>query len=402
MITYHYRAMTADGAKTRGVVQAVDEYAAVEKIKQTCPIVLQIKPVEEKKGLLTMEIGSKKIDTKALSVMCSQFAIILKSGVSITTCMEMIADQTQDKKLKKMLEKAAADVQQGSGIASSFQRNCKELPVTFVETIRAGEESGTIDQSFASLEKYYEKAYKTRQKVKQAMSYPIFVLCVAAVVLMVVMVKVVPTLAGTFADLGGEMPGITKGLIATSNFLSKNIILIIIAVLALIMGFRFWVHTEKGREKWSSFMLRIPVLGRINKLNGSGQFANTMATLIRSGLTVGHALEITSQVMDNYTLGLETSRMTGSIEEGKRLGDCMRECKYFPKTLVEMCALGEETGELEMTLETTGTYFDNEAQHATTKALSKLEPTMLLFLTAIAGFIVIAIYLPMFTVYNLI
>ena len=149
-------------------------------------------------------------------------------------------------------------------------------------------------------------------------------------------------------------------------------------------------------------MLRIPVLGRINKLNGSGQFANNMATLIRSGMTVGHALEITSQVMDNYTLGLETSRMTGSIEEGKRLGDCMRECKYFPKTLVEMCALGEETGELEMTLETTGTYFDNEAQHATTKALSKLEPTMLLFLTGIAGFIVIAIYLPMFTVYNLI
>ena len=98
------------------------------------------------------------------------------------------------------------------------------------------------------------------------------------------------------------MPGITKGLIATSNFLSKNIILIIIAVLALIMGFRFWVHTEKGRERWSSFMLRIPVLGRINKLNGSGQFANTMATLIRSGLTGGHALEITSQVMDNYTL----------------------------------------------------------------------------------------------------
>lgn len=402
MITYHYRAMTADGAKTRGVVQAVDEYAAVEKIKQTCPIVLQIKPVEEKKGLLTMEIGSKKIDTKALSVMCSQFAIILKSGVSITTCMEMIADQTQDKKLKKMLEKAAADVQQGSGIASSFQRNCKELPVTFVETIRAGEESGTIDESFAALEKYYEKAYKTRQKVKQAMSYPIFVLCVAAVVLMIVMIKVVPTLAGTFSDLGGEMPAITRGLIATSNFLSKNIILIIIAVLALIMGFRFWVHTEKGREKWSSFMLRIPVLGRINKLNGSGQFANTMATLIRSGLTVGHALEITSQVMDNYTLGLETSRMTGSIEEGKRLGDCMRECKYFPKTLVEMCALGEETGELEMTLETTGTYFDNEAQHATAKALSKLEPTMLLFLTGIAGFIVIAIYLPMFTVYNLI
>lgn len=402
MITYHYRAMTADGAKTRGVVQAVDEYAAVEKIRQTCPIVLQIKPVGEKKGLLTMEIGRKNISTKALSIMCSQFAIILKSGVPITTCMEMITDQTQDKKLKRMLENAAADVQQGSGIASSFQRNCKGLPVTFIETIRAGEESGTIEESFAALEKYYEKSYKTRQKVKQAMSYPIFVLCVAAAVLMIVMVKVVPTLAETFADLGGDMPGITKGMIATSNFLSQNIILIIIAVIAIFMGFKYWVHTEKGREKWSTFMLRIPVLGRINKLNGSGQFAGTMATLIKSGLTVGHALEITSQVMDNYALGLETSRMTGGIEEGRRLGDCMRECKYFPKTLVEMCALGEETGELEMTLETTGDYFDNEAQHATAEALSKLEPAILLFLTGIAGFIVIAIYLPMFTVYTLI
>lgn len=401
MITYRYKGMSADGAKVKGIVEATDEYSAVAKIKNTCPIVLSVDPVQEKTGLLTMEIGGNKIDQKALSVMCSQFSIILKSGVPVSRCMELIADQTQDKKLKKMLAKSAEDVAEGNSVASSFEKNCKGLPMTFTETIRAGEQSGTLERSFQTLEKYYSKSYKTAQKVKQALSYPIFVVFVAIVVIIIVMVKVVPTLTSTFSELGGELPVITMLLISISDFFRNNILWIIAVLLFLIIAFKLVTRTEQGRIKWNQIKLKLPVLGNVGRLSAAGQFANTMSALMQAGLSVAQSLDVTAKTIDNYAVGLDTSQMVGSIEEGKRLGDCMKKCKYYPKTLVEMTAIGEETGEIENTLETIGEYYDNETDVATAKAISKLEPTIMIVMALFAGFIVIAIYLPMFTMYDL-
>lgn len=393
--------MSANGAKVNGVVEAIDEYAAVAQIKTTCSIVLDIKPVKERKGILSMEIGKPKVDYKALSVMCSQFSIILKSGVSIDTCMSLISKQVNNKLLKKVLEKSAEDVSKGHSIASSFEKNCAYLPATFIETVRAGEESGTLEHSFETLYKYYDKSFKTKQKIKQAMSYPIFVLIVAIIVLAVVMVQVIPTIASTFVELDGEMPAMTKVLINLSEFTRKNIWWIALVILFIVISLKLYFNTEKGRILWNKIKLKAPVIGNIALLSGAGQFANTMTTLLAAGLSVSRSLEVTGKVMENYLMQQEISRMTGSIEEGKRLGDCMKKSEYFPDALTEMCAIGEETGELELTLETIGTYYDNEAQYATTKAIQKLEPTILILMALFAGFIVIAIYLPMFTMYDL-
>lgn len=401
MSRYQYKALSANGDTVQGVLEAMDEYAAMAQIKETCPIVLSLEPVKEKTGILSKEIGTPKLDYKALAVMCSQFAIILRSGVPIDTCISLISKQVKEKHLKKMLEKSEKDVARGNGIANSFEKNCPYLPATFIETIRAGEESGTIEQSFETLYKYYDKSFKTKQKVKQAMSYPIFVMIVALVVLAVVMVKVIPTIADTFVDLGGEIPAVTRGMIALSDFFRENIVWMSMAILVFIIVGKLSYNTEEGKAWWNKMKLKIPVLGNIAVLSGAAQFANTMAALLAAGLNVDRSLQITGKVLDNYVMGQEVSQMTARIEEGKRLGDCMRESKYFPDTLVEMCAIGEETGELESTLETIGTYYDNEAQHATTKAIQKLEPTILIVLALFAGFIVIAIYLPMFTMYDL-
>lgn len=402
MITYQYQAITKDGKRTKGIVQAADEFAAVTKIKAACPIVTSIRPVREKGGpaFLRMEIGSK-VNTKALAVMCSQFSIILKSGVPISKCMEMIADQTEDKKLKKMLLSAAEDVAEGLGIARSFEKNCKGLPITFVETVRAGEESGTLEDSFEALQKYYEKTYKTGQKIRRALSYPVFVICVAIAVLIIVMVKVVPALMTSFVDLGGDLPGITKALIATSEFFGKYWWLLIAIVALIVAAIKLVGRNEDGKMALHRFRLKMPVLGNISLLNDSSKFANTMSTLLTAGISVHKALEITAKVLDNYILSRETSMMSGRIEEGKSFGECMRATKTFPTTLVEMSAIGEETGELEQTLATVGDYFDNEAEHVTEKAIARLEPTILIFMAFFAGFIVISIYLPMFTMYNL-
>ena len=401
-MSFQYQAISADGEKINGTLDAVDEYAAVAQLRAMYTIVLNVKPQKEKGGILSKEIGTRKIDQKALSVMCSQFSIILQSGVPIDTCMSLVSKQVKDKGLRIMLEKSAEDVSKGNSIATSFKKNCPHLPPTFIETIKAGEESGTIENSFATLQRYYDKSFKTKQKIKQALAYPSFVLSVAVVVLIIVMTTVVPSIATTFLDLGGDMPLITKLLIKMSDFFRENILWICVVLIASVMLFRIYIKTEVGKRSWSTFYLKLPIIGNIGILNTCSQIANTMAALLNAGLSVSRALEITGRVLDNYMIGKEISQMTERIEQGKRLGECMRACKFLPDALVEMCTIGEETGELERTLDTIGSYYDNEAQHATEKAIQKLEPATLMLMAGFAGFIVCAIYLPMFYMYELI
>ncbi len=402
MATYKYTALSADGAKVNGVVDAIDEYAAVARIKAQYPVVIKVDAVVKNDALafLSKDIN-KKVDPKALSVMCSQFAIMLQSGMNIAVCMEMIANQTEDKKLKAMLHASAQDVSQGASVANSFEKNCEGLPVTFIETVRAGEYSGTLEHSFKTLEDYYSKSYQLAQKVRSAMSYPLFVIVVAIVVLFVVMIKVMPTLTAVFGDLGGEVPTITKVMIAMSDFFAAWWWLMAAVLVAFVVGTLLYGRTEKGRISQAKTLLKIPVLGNINTLNGAAQFANTMAALLEAGLPVGNALSVTSKVMDNYQLSLEVKRMVDQVEAGYRLGDCIRQSEYFPSILQEMTAIGEETGELEKTLQVIGAYYTNESDYAVQKAISKLEPTIMVFLAAFAGFIVLGIYLPMFTMYDL-
>lgn len=405
MATFKYKALSPDGTEMKGVMQAPDEYSAVQRIRQKCPVIQEITQVRESnesKSVLNLEIGSKKIDEKALSVMCSQFAIMLRSGQMIGRVMQMVADQTENKQLKKLLEDCAEDVEQGSTVASALERHGgKVLPMTFIETVRAGEMAGTLETSFTKLESYYEKSYKNKQKIKSVMSYPIFVMVVAVVVVIVIMAKVVPALSATFSDLGGELPMITKVLIAISSFFQRWYILMIIVIIALVVGLKLYFGTEKGRLVKGKLLLTMPVIGKINIFSSAAQFADTMSTMLSSGLTVNHAVEVTGKVLDNALLSEEVGAMIPRIEEGRGLGECMKNSQYFPDNLKEMVSVGEESGSLDETLMTIADYYYNEQDHATQQAVSKLEPTIMVFLAGFAGFIVLAIYLPMFTMYNL-
>ncbi len=408
MATFKYKAVSPEGVETKGVIQAPDEYTAVQRIRQKCPIIQEISPVKESKsesgagGLLSFELGSKKIDGKTLSVMCSQFAIMLRSGQMIGRVMQMVADQTEDKKLKKLLEECAEDVEQGSTVAAALERHGGDkLPMTFIETVRAGEMAGTLETSFERLESYYEKSYKNQQKIKSVMSYPIFVSIVAVVVVIIIMAKVVPSLSATFSDLGGELPMITQILINVSKVFQKWYILMIIVIIALVVGLKIYFGTEKGSLVKGKLMLRMPVLGKINVFATSAQFADTMSAMLASGLTVNNAVEVTGKTLTNALLQKEVAGMIPMIEEGRSLGDCMKSCEYFPDNLKEMVSIGEESGSLDATLSTIADYYYNEQDHATQQAVSKMEPTIMVFLAGFAGFIVLAIYLPMFTMYNL-
>ena len=332
--------------------------------------------------------------------MCSQFSVILRAGIPIARTVELIAEKMTDKPLKRILEQVAKDVEAGRSLSVSFaERGRKMLPVTFLETIHAGEEAGTLDTAFDSVSKHYTKQSKMKGKVKGAMIYPAFVFVVAIIVVIVLMVKVVPTFTAIFDSYEAELPLPTQILIGMSNFFRKYVLVIVGVIAGVVLAFKLYGNTESGRMNLAKLQLKLPVLGNISILNGASQFANTMAMMLNAGLPMTKAVTITSRVLDNYFISQEVGKITGKLEEGHTLGRSLRDAACLPDILVDMTAVGEESGELASTLSMTADYYDTELEQATAEALAKLEPSILVFLAGFAGFIVIAIYMAMFGMY---
>lgn len=386
-----------------GLIEGYNELDAAARIKETCDVILKISAVNEKKGeigFLNFDIGGNKLNKKAFIVMCSQFSIILRSGVPIVRTVNLIADKTADKTLSKILKEVGKDVEGGRSLSAAFEEHGgKILPSTFIETLRSGEESGNLEKSFETMYKHFDKQVKMGNKVRGALAYPLFVLVIAVVVVIVLMVKVVPTFLTIFDDFGAELPLMTRMLIAISNFFQRSWVILLAAGVVVFAVIQIMGHTEEGRLQLAQMQLKLPVLGNIAELNAASQFANSMTTLLDSGLTMNKAISITAKTLDNYYVATETGKLSTKLEEGHTLGASMRESQVLPDILVDMTAVGEETGELTSTLDTIALYYDTELEQAISDALAKLEPTLLVGLAGIAGFIVIAIYMAMFSMY---
>lgn len=354
------------------------------------------------KSILSMEIGKGKIADDEIVLMCSQYATILRSGAQAATCTRLIATQASNKKLKEILEGVSKDIESGKMLSDSFERRgAKAFPQTFYETIRTGERSGRLAESFETLKEYFKKQSSISKQVKSALIYPAFVIAVAVVVLIVVMVYVMPQLTSIFENMGGEIPGITKALIAVSDFFANNIIFIIIGIIVLVLCLKLYGSTPNGRIKIDRIKLKIPLIGKIQYLNMNAQFASTLSMLLSSGLVMTNALKTLSKIFDNVIFKNASSNLAKRVESGRGLAASMKKEECFPNTLIQMTKIGEESGELESILETTGEYYQGEAENATKSLLMKLEPTLLVFVAVLAGIIVFAIYIPLFQMYDL-
>lgn len=403
MVTFKYVAMSRSGQKVSGIVEAFNEMDAIDRVKRDYDIIVKMNPVKgDGEGFLNMDIGGNKLNSKAFTLMCSQFSIILSAGIPIGRTVHLIAAKTSDKPLKKMLQHVAADVESGRSIAASFaERGEKLLPTTFVETIAAGEQSGNLDKAFQTVYEHFDKQAKMAAKVRSAMAYPLFVLAIAVGVVAVLMVKVVPTFTAVFDSLGGELPGMTLLLIGISNFFIHYWMLLVAIIAAVVITYKVYGNTETGRMNLAQWSLKVPVLGNIQELNAASEFANTLTTMLSAGLTMTRAISITARTMSNYFMSTEVGKLAVKLEEGHSLGSSMREANFMPDILVDMVSVGEETGEMENTLHTIAGYYDVELDMAIAAALAKLEPALLVGLAGIAGFIVAAIYMAMFSMYSM-
>ena len=222
MTTFRYKGQTAGGAKVSGVLRAYDEFEAADKLRESVAIITKLEAVPEKKESVLSRPVAFRVKEKELALLCSQFAIILASGLSVERCVSMVAAQTKNKYLRRMLDKVSEEVGAGYSLAQSFGNNAPYLPKTFTETLRAGEQSGTLESCFQRLHAYYDRSAKTRAKIVSTLTYPVMVIIVAIVVFVIIIAVAVPAFTDAFTDLGsGSLPGVTRALMAVSAFFTK-------------------------------------------------------------------------------------------------------------------------------------------------------------------------------------
>lgn len=405
MTTYRYKGMTSSGASVEGVVEAFDKNDAVLKAKENCRVLISVEPASGGKmnDILNADLGvllsGGKIKAKKLTLLCSQLAIELKAGLPLVSSLRLVAENEEDKQLKKILDEVADDVHAGNSLADSFATRGPGLPRTFIETIRAGEESGKLDETFDKLQKYYENADAVASKVASAMVYPIMLLSVAVIVIGIIMIFAVPVFEDTFAGMGNELPGPTKMLIAMSNFMVDNWLLLIAIFAVIALGLFFYGKTDSGRHVYARLMLTFPGVEGINKMNAASQLASTLSTMLSSGLPLVSAARITANTADNLLISEGIEKAVSGVVEGNRLADGLKQCKWLPTLLKEMITVGEETGKLEDTLNVVSEYYSKEVDAAVKRALDILNPAITMVLAAIVVFILLSVYLPLFSMY---
>lgn len=400
MKAFKYTARSSYGATVDGIIEANTRDEAIGMLKDDGYIVMQIEASGSEHDI-DLRIGGKKTKEKTLSVMCTQFAIILEAGLPIVRTLELVGSQMEDKTLKEILSNVANDVAAGYELAGSFEKHGGHLPTTFIESIRAGEQSGNLTIVFQRLADFYRKQAETKGKVKGALMYPTFIMVVAVIVVGVIMIFAVPTFKTTFESMGNELPLPTQILIGLSDFLTKFWWVFILIAALLYGGVQLAKRkSEEFHLKWSQLGTKLPVLGKVTSLSSASQYASTMAVMMTAGLSTPQAVEVTSRTIENFYMGYKLAGIVPDLEAGRPLAETLAATEAYPTLAVEMTGVGEQTGELEHTLEVVSDYYDFEVKEATDRAIGMMEPITICLLAGIVCLILLAVYLPMFSIYG--
>lgn len=401
MPKYHFTAVNMSGKTMEGVYEAQNEQAVIEQLRKKSFYPLKMEEITERKDV--KELGAfSKVKAKDLSIYCRQFSSILKAGMPLIKCLNMLAEQTDNIVLKNITKNVSEEVQKGSGLSQAMSLHIKKLPPILINMVAAGEESGTLDHSLEVMAEHFEKEHKTQAKVKNAMRYPIIVLIVAVIVVIIMLVVVVPTFKGIFASAGAELPLPTKMLLGMSEVLQHHgiVLLGIFVVIAIVV--RMYVTSESGRLKTDKLKFRIPIFGKFLKTSIAARFARTMSTLLSTGVAITEALRITAKIMNNAYVFNAINEVVEAVKQGKGLYQPIKATGLYPPMLENMIMMGEETGTLDDMLMRSAIFYEDEVDRAAQGLTSMLEPLVIVFLGSIIAFIVIAIMLPMFELNNLV
>ena len=393
MPVFAYAGRGSGGQTARGELNAADRDAAIVQLRSQG---ITVATIEERKKAKAFGEKKQKITSKDLVVFTRQFATMIDAGLPLVQCLEILSSQTDNKTFGKLLNEVKLDVEGGSTYADALKKHPKVFDSLYSNMVRAGEAGGMLDTILQRLAKQMEKAAKLKAQIKSAMVYPAAIVAVAIIVVSVLLVWVIPIFAKMFADFGGTLPALTQLVIDLSNFMQKYIIFMAIGVgIGLWLLKRFY-DTPAGRLKIDGFALKLPVLGDLIRKIAVARFTRTFGTLIQSGVPIMDSLEIVARTAGNVVVENAILAARTSVGEGKTLAEPIGKTGVFPPMVVQMISVGEATGALDAMLGKIADFYDEEVDTAVAMLTSLLEPALMVFLGTVIGFIVIAMYLPIF------
>lgn len=399
MGNYSYKIITKEGKEKKGAVEAQDKNTAYLQLRSEGNTVLSL----EEGSSLNKEISfggvKKKVKSKDLSVFCRQFNSLLKAGVSIIMSLDMLGDQTENKTLKQAIYNVRDGVQKGDTLASSMKKETC-FPDLLISMMEAGEQSGNVETALIRMSEHFEKDTKVKAMLKKAMMYPIILGIVAIAVLVVMVVVVIPSFSKMFADMDTGLPGITKALLALSDFIRGYWYIIIAVIAAITIGIKTFKKTKTGIYFFANLGVKMPAFGNLTVKTASARFARTFSTMLSSGMPMIEAMEITAKTMDNQLFKDALNDCALQIQRGVPLTAPLKKSGLFPPLILHMVGIGEESGNLEEMLNNCATYFDEEVESATQQVMALMEPMIIIVLAGIVCLILAAIYGPMITMYN--
>lgn len=395
MPVFVWVAQTKKGRKLKGEIDAANEAIALSQLKKRNFTVKKLK-AKPKDIFGNISFLKPKVTKKDLMVFTRQFSTMIDAGLPLVQGLTILAEQSENPTFKAVLKEITKDVEGGSTLAEAMKKHSKIFDTLFVNLVAAGEMGGMLDTILRRLAQFIEKAEKLKSQIKGAMTYPIVVMAIAVIVIAVILVFVIPVFEDMFKSFGSALPTPTQIVVNMSRFLKSNIHWVIIALIALIYGFKRYRDTAAGKKVTDSLFLKLPVFGNLLKKTAVARFTRTLGTMISSGVPILDALEIVAKTAGNVVIEEIIYEVRGSIAEGQTIAEPLSENDIFPGMVIQMIAVGEATGALDSMLEKIADFYDEEVDAAVAALTSMLEPLLMVFLGGSIGGLVIAMYLPIF------
>lgn len=402
MPTFAYVVKDKTGRTHSGTMEVESRNALIEQLWKQEFVVLSIDERAQNRANNLLKVGQPKVKSDQLVIFSRQLATMVDSGIPISSALDVLGEQMEDRNFKQTLKKIRDDIEAGASLSEAAGRHPKAFSDFFVNMMRAGESSGHLDEILDRVASYLEKVSALQRKVAASLFYPAFVSILAFGITTFLIVVIVPKFKEIFTALGGELPLPTLILLKLSEFMGRYLVFEVIGLVGLCVLFNIYISTEKGRMWFDKTTLIVPIIGKLLQKAVIARFARTLATLVKSGVPILSSLEIVAKTSGNKVVEKAVMSARASIKEGENIADPLAHSKVFPVMVTRMIAVGEKTGELEKMLSKIADFYENEVDAAVTALTSLIEPLVIAVLGLVIGGIVVALFLPVFKISTLV
>ncbi|HEX6878609.1 MAG TPA: type II secretion system F family protein [Nocardioidaceae bacterium] len=402
-LTYQYSVRDRTGKIVQGKLEADSQAAVAAKLKSMgyAPVSITQSNAGMKKELSIPGFG-KKVKLKDLAVMSRQFATMINSGLSLLRALTILSEQTENKELARVLSEVAKDVETGTALSSALAKHPNVFPPLMVNLCRAGEVGGFLDAVLLQVAANYEAEVKLKSKIKSAMTYPVVVLVMALLAVTGMLMFIVPVFANMFKDLGAPLPAPTRVLVFLSEQMKFIAPVMFVGLIAFFFVWKRIKHSDRVRNVVDPLKLRLPVFGKLFQKVALSRFSRNLGTMLKAGVPILQSLDIVADTTGNVVLAHATRDVQESVRRGESLAGPLANHPVFPAMVVQMMAVGEDTGALDTMLEKISEFYDQEVEATTESLTALLEPLMIAFMGGIVGSMIVALYMPIFKVFDLI